>query len=424
MMQNIEIKQVPINDLKPADYNPRRWSEKAISELKESIKRFGLVDPIIANKAPGRENIIIGGHFRWYIAKELGYKEAPVVYIDVPDIAREMELNLRLNKNTGEFDWNLLANFGSEVLLDVGFTSEELDRGFGLGGKDEDEFDVEKELEAIETPNAKIGQVYQLGRHRLMCGDSTNQEHVKTLMGGVLADLVFTDPPYNVNYSGRGKNTSNTILNDHMENDAFQEFLNAVFARYTEATKPNAPLYTCYASSTHREFQTALEKNGWDIKNQIIWVKMVASMGWGDYRWKHEPILYAHKHGNSTQFFGDRKQYTEWKEEKSDIELLDMVKKMIEKEEQGDSTVWRLKRDSKYDHPTQKPLQLVKIALQNSSKRGDVVLDLFGGSGSTLIACEQSERTGYSMELDPKYVDVIIKRYEKETGETAELIAE
>lgn len=421
-MNNLQIKQIPIDQLKPADYNPRKWTAKAVADLKESIKRFGLVEPIVANDAPGRENIIIGGHFRWNIAKELGYKDVPVVYITIPDIEKEMEINLRLNKNTGEFDWDLLANFGGELLLDVGFTSEEMDRGFGLGGKDEDEFDVEKELAQIEIPKAQLGQVYQLGRHRLMCGDSTNQEQVQKLMDGQLADMVFTDPPYNVNYSGRGENTSNTIMNDHMEREQFQEFLDNVFKSYTVATKPEAPMYCCYASRTHREFENAMEKTGWEIKNQIIWVKMVASMGWGDYRWKHEPILYAHKHGSPTPFFGDRKQYTEWKEEKSDIEILDMVKKMISKEEEGDSTVWRLHRDSKYDHPTQKPLQLVKIALQNSSKRGGIVLDLFGGSGSTLIACEQSDRTCYTMELDPKYVDVIIARYERETQDKAILI--
>lgn len=183
--------------------------------------------------------------------------------------------------------------------------------------------------------------------------------------------------------------------------------------------KREAALYCCYASRTHREFEDALNANGFEVRNQIIWVKKVASMGWGDYRWKHEPILYCHQNESKMNFYGDRKQYTEWTEELSDEELLKQVKKMVEKDEAGGSTVWRLHREMKYDHPTQKPIKLVSIAVRNSSKRGDIVLDLFGGSGSTLIACEELNRTCYTMELDPKYVDVIIKRYETLTKEKA-----
>lgn len=231
--------------------------------------------------------------------------------------------------------------------------------------------------------------------------------------------MVFTDPPYNVNYSGRGKNTSNTIKNDHMDESTFRVMLSKWFACYKQAIKPTAPLYCCYASRTHREFEDALNANGFEVRNQIIWVKKVASMGWGDYRWKHEPILYCHQKDSSMPFYGDRKQYTEWTEEMTDDELLQFVKKNISKEEEGGSTVWRLHRENKYDHPTQKPIKLVSIAIRNSSKRDDVVLDLFGGSGSTLIASEGLNRTCYTMELDPRYVDVIIKRYEELTKEKA-----
>lgn len=226
-----------------------------------------------------------------------------------------------------------------------------------------------------------------------------------------------------MNYKGEGKNTSNTILNDHMSEDDFRTFLTNAFRVMAEVSTPNAPAYVCYASKTHREFEDALNANGFIVRNQIIWVKAVASMGWGDYRWKHEPILYCARKGASAEFFGDRSQYTEWKEELSDLELLTRMKKFLEKDDNGGSTVWRLKRDSKYDHPTQKPLALIKIALRNSSKRGSVVLDSFGGSGSTLIACEDYQRRCYTMELDPKYVDVIVKRWEKRTGMTAEKIA-
>jgi DNA modification methylase len=228
--------------------------------------------------------------------------------------------------------------------------------------------------------------------------------------------MVFTDPPYNVNYSGRGKSTSNTIKNDNIGEAEFRTMLTAWFKSYQMALKHDGALYTCYTSRTHREFEDALNANEFEVRNQIIWVKKVASMGWGDYRWKHEPMLYCHKKDGKTEFFGDRKQYTEWTEEPSDAQLLSELRAMVKRDEAGESTVWRLHREMKYDHPTQKPLKLVSIAIRNSSKRDDIVLDLFGGSGSTLIASDQLNRICYTMELDPKYVDTIIKRYEKTTG--------
>ena len=228
--------------------------------------------------------------------------------------------------------------------------------------------------------------------------------------------MIWVDPPYNVNYAGRGKDTSNHIKNDNMAEADFRVMLTAWFAGLKHAAKAESPMYCCYASRTHREFEDALNENGYEVRNQIIWVKKVASMGWGDYRWKHEPILYCHQKDTVMPFFGDRKQYTEWSEEMTDEELLKMIKKNIEKEELGDSTVWRLHREMKYDHPTQKPIKLVSIAIRNSSKRDDVVIDFFGGSGSCMVACEQLNRTNYTMEIDPKYVDVIIKRFEILTG--------
>lgn len=232
--------------------------------------------------------------------------------------------------------------------------------------------------------------------------------------------MVFTDPPYNVNYSGSGANTSTTIKNDNMTEEAFRALLAGAFAKYAAHIKRDGGIYVCYASRTHREFEDALNGAGFEVKQQIIWVKKVANMGWGDYRWKHEPILYAHLKGaGKVNFYGDRKQYTEWTEEPSDEELLKMLRAQVTKDEAGQSTVWRMHREQKYDHPTQKPVKLVAIAIRNSSKRDDIVLDLFGGSGSTLIAADQLNRTCYTMELDPRYVDVIIKRWEQSTGEKA-----
>lgn len=418
MNNELNIQQVNVSELKPAEYNPRRWTDSARNNLTKSLSEFGFVQPIVVNSAPERRGVIIGGNFKLDIAKKKGMTTVPVVWINIPDIAKEKELNLRLNKNQGEFDNELLKQFEANLLTDVGFDSKELDNIF-RSEIHEDDFDAEEELARIEEPIAKIGDVYQLGTHRLMCGDSSKKEDVGKLMGGVRADMVFTDPPYNVNYSGTGKNTSTTIENDHMDEQKFRVMLGEWFARYKENMRPHAPLYCCYASRTHREFEDALNENGFEVRNQIIWVKKVASMGWGDYRWKHEPILYCHQKGDSADFYGDRKQYTEWSEELTDAELLDKVKKMIEKEENGTSTVWRLHREQKYDHPTQKPIKLVSIAIRNSSKRDDIVLDLFGGSGSTLVASHELKRTCYTMELDPRFVDVIIKRYEKLTGEKA-----
>lgn len=213
-----------------------------------------------------------------------------------------------------------------------------------------------------------------------------------------------------MDYAGRGKSTSTKIMNDNMDEAEFRTMLGKWFLSYAQSLKETGALYCCYASRTHREFEDAINANGFEVRNQIIWVKKVASMGWGDYRWKHEPILYCHKKGAPLDFFGDRKQYTEWTEEMSDEELLKMVKGMITKEEEGESTVWRLHREMKYDHPTQKPVKLVSIAIRNSSKRGDVVLDLFGGSFSTMVAAHELSRTCWTMELDARYVDVGIKR--------------
>lgn len=419
----MKITQSKIDDLKPADYNPRKWSDEAKKQVVESIKKFGFVQPIVVNSAPKREGIVIGGNLRLAMAKEMGFDKVPVYYVDIPNLKKEKELNLRLNKNQAEFDFGLLSEFEEELLRVVGFTEQELDKIFD-DTSDDDDFDAKKVAESIKEPTSKIGDIYELGEHRLMCGDATNGVHVMELMNESKADMVFTDPPYNVNYSGRGKKTSNTIKNDHMSEEQFRQFLVSTFKNYVAIMNDRAGLYTCYASRTHREFEDALNEAGLEVINQVIWVKKVASMGWGDYRWKHEPILYCRLAGQAVEFYGDRKQYTEWTEELTDKELLRKVKRMIDREEKGGSTVWRLHRDSKYDHPTQKPLQLCKIAIVNSSIRRQLVVDLFGGSGSTLIAADMVNRRCYTMEIDPVYCDVILNRWEQYSGKKAKKVDE
>lgn len=416
MQTELKVEQVPIEQLKPCEYNPRKWSESARSQLTMSLDEFGFMQPLVVNSNADRRGVVIGGNFKLDIARSRGIKELPVVWVNL-ELAKEKQLNLRLNKNQGEFDNDLLAEFDPAILADVGFDSKEIDKIYAEDP--EDDFDAAKEAAAIGVPVAQTGDLYALGRHRLLCGDATKREDVDKLLGGVRADMVFTDPPYNVNYSGRGEKTSNKIENDNMSEEAFRALLTASFDNYRHVLKADGALYCCYASRTHREFEDALNANNFEVRNQIIWVKKVASMGWGDYRWKHEPILYCHQKGSPVQFYGDRSQYTEWTHEPTDEEILKALREQVKREEAGDSTVWRLHRESKYDHPTQKPIKLVSIAIRNSSKRDDVVLDLFGGSGSTLVAADQLSRTGYLCELDPRYVDVIIKRYEKLTGQKA-----
>ena len=420
-LANVTVEMVSVKELVPAEYNPRYWSPKARAELKASLQKFGFTQPIIANSAENRKGIVIGGNFKLDIAKELEIDTVPVYWMNIPDVNEEKELNLRLNKNQAEFDFTLLAEFEEAMLKEIGFDDKELDKIFQEDDP-EDDFDAEAEYEAIQQPEARYGDVYQLGAHRLVCGDATKPEDLHLLMEGAKADMVWTDPPYNVNYAGQGKKTSNTIKNDHMDESKFREFLKAVFSSFAANMKTNAPLYTCYASRTHREFEDAVEANGFKVRNQIIWVKKVASMGWGDYRWKHEPILYCTREGFAATYYGDRSQYTEWTDEPTDEELLKMVKRQIKKEELGDSTVWRMHRETGYDHPTQKPVKLCQIPIRNSSKRGEIVLDLFGGSGSTLIASEKLGRKCYTMELDRKYVDVIVKRFEELSDTKAVLL--
>lgn len=405
-----------IADLREYELNPRKISPTMFEKLKKSINELGYAELVTIDT----DNTIVAGHQRVRAMIAMG-KQGEEIEVRVPErklTVKEFQQYLLIsNKVTGEFDNEILTEFDADLLSDAGFDSKEIDKIFD--DSHDDDFDGDKEAASIVTPTAQLGEIYQLGRHRLMCGNSANKDDVLKLMGGVQADLVFTDPPYNVNYSGKGKATSNTIKNDNMDEEEFRKMLNDWFANYKLVMKLEAPLYCCYASRTHREFEDALNANGFEVRNQIIWVKKVASFGWGDYRWKHEPILYCHQKGASMPFYGDRKQYTEWSEEMSDAELLKHVKSIVEKDEAGGSTVWRLHREMKYDHPTQKPIKLVSIAIRNSSKRGDIVLDLFGGSGSTLVAAHELSRDARIMELDPKYVDVIIKRYEKLTGEKA-----
>lgn len=395
-----------LRELRPYEKNPRLKDEEGYALLEKSLDEIGMAQDLNITQ----EGTVLSGHRR---VEALKAKFGPDHEVDViiagrPLSDEEMKaVVIWLNKAiAGQWDMDFIEeNWEAEGYGRFGFQEPNLENS---GAQPDDQVP-----DAAAGAESCTGAIWELGRHVLMCGDATNSEDVQNLMGGEQADLVFTDPPYNVNYEGEGKETARKIENDNLDEDSFRSFLKAAFVNMREASKESAALYTCYASSTHREFEDALNFAGFEVKNQIIWVKLVATMGWGDYRWKHEPIFYAHQKGCPINFYGDRCQYTEWTQEKTDAQLLEMVKKMIEKEEKGGTTVWRFNRErEKLPHPTVKPVALIINALKNSSRPGDSVLDLFGGSGSTLIACEKTKRKAYLMEMDAKYCQIIVKRWE------------
>lgn len=416
-MAEFRSEQWPIEKLQGWNKNPRGIMDEDYKRLKQQIQKLGMYKPLLVDTG----GTVLGGNMRLKVLSDLGVKQVWVSVVEPKDDSERLEYALSDNDRAGYYETQELAEMVELNPIDLklykvdiakSITVDDVVARYGPEPDEDEPPDVDEESE----PTSKLGEVYQLGAHRLMCGDATDGAHVQTLMGGVQADMVWTDPPYNVNYSGRGKNTSNTIQGDHEEEAEFRQFLESVFANYRALLKSTGGLYTCYASRTHREFEDALNSAGFSVRNQIIWVKTVASMGWGHYRWKHEPILYCGIEGEKTEFYGDRKNYTEWQEAPTDKELFEFFKEHVEVEERGGSTVWRISRESNYDHPTQKPVRLINKALKNSSKREAVVADLFAGSGSTLSACEQTGRVCYTMELDPKYADVVRKRYAKLAG--------
>jgi DNA modification methylase len=383
----MNIQKIPINQINPAAYNPRKDLQPGDPEyekLKRSMQEFGYVEPIVWNKRSGN---IVGGHQRYKVLLDTGAQEIDCVVVDL-DETKEKALNIALNKIQGDWDYIKLKDLLQE--LDTGEFDIEL-TGFDMGEIEDlvaqlhvPEEIIEDEVpEPPEKPITNPGDLWLLGRHKLLCGDATDPEQVSKLMENQLADMIFTDPPYNVNYEGGTKDRL-TIKNDHMKDDNFRHFLTLAFLNMAQASKAGAPIYVCHAESEGLNFRTAFIEAGWDLKQCIIWVKHHFVMGRQDYHWQHEPMLYGWKPGAAHKFYGDRKQ----------------------------TTVWQIDRPmASREHPTMKPVSLCAKAIENSSKAGDIVLDLFGGSGSTLIACEQLNRTCYTMELDPIYCDVIVQRY-------------
>lgn len=419
----MDIRTIPIDQINSATYNPRvdlQPGDPEYEKLRHSIESFGYVEPIVWNERTGN---MVGGHQRYKIlVNELGQTEVAVSVVSLDD-EQERLLNLALNKVSGRWDEEALAR----LLVELQETGADL----GLAGFDHDEigdliaslpdvpdveeqvvednFDVNQALEAVEEPKTRRGDVWQLGPHLLMCGDATDPTDVARLMDGAKAALVVTDPPYNVAVKSDSERLAadgrSSILNDDMPAEEFAGFLHAVFQNYAEIMEPTAAIYVFHPSSYQREFEDAMNAAGLVVRSQCVWVKNAASFGWSQYRWQHEPVFYAHIKGKAPAWYGDRRQSTVWR-----AGLLG--------EPTEPTTVWEVSRGDvgKYVHPTQKPLELLAIPLRNSSQRGDVITDLFGGSGSTMMACDQLGRICRTMELDPKFCDVIKKRYQSATG--------
>lgn len=373
--------------------NPRQWTKTELDKLKKSLQETPeLLEArgILVYPWEGKY-LVLGGNMRLSALKALKAKDAPcIVFPEGTPIDKLKEVVIKDNGSFGEWDFDSLANeWGDLPLTDWGVPAWETDKSDALTSEDavDDDFDESEVQESI----CKMGDIWLLGEHRLMCGDSTNPEDISKLMDGELADLWLTDPPYNVSYEGKTKEKL-TIENDNMGDNEFREFLIASYAAANANMKGGAAFYIWHADLEGYNFRAACREVGWKVRECLIWQKNTMTMGRQDYQWKHEPCLYGWKDGASHNWYSDRKQTT--------LLVFD-----------------RPTRNS--EHPTMKPIQLIAYQMCNSTKPGDLVLDSFGGSGTTMIAAEQMGRRARLMELDPHYCDVIIARWEKLTGREA-----
>lgn len=387
---NIEKKKV--TELLPADYNPRKDlkpGDPEYEKLKRSLEQFGYVEPVIWNKTTGR---VVGGHQRLKVLQDLGETEIECVIVELSE-EKEKALNIALNKISGEWDTEKLGLLIADLQgadFDVsltGFDQNEIDDLFKDSVKDgihDDDFDVEEELK--KPAITKAGDIWTLGRHRLICGDSTKAETYELLMAGKKANMVLTDPPYNVNYQG---SDGKKIQNDNMENTAFYQFLYDAFVNIEKNMADDASIYVFHADTEGLNFRKAFHDAGFYLSGCCIWKKNSLVLGRSPYQWIHEPCLFGWKQKGKHQWYAGRKETTVWEYDKP-------------------------KKNG--EHPTMKPIALLAYPIMNSSMSNTLILDPFGGSGSTLIACEQSDRSCYTAELDEKYCDVIIKRYIEQVG--------
>lgn len=396
-MENMQIERIDISKLKSAKYNPRKElkpGDPEFEKLKNSITEFGYVEPIIWNKRTGT---VVGGHQRLSVLKHLGETEVDCVVIDV-DEQKEKALNIALNKISGDWDMPLLTDLlkdlndgGYDITL-TGFDMAEYDSFFEdevkESVKEDDDFDIDEQLNNIKETRTKRGDIWVLGKHRLMCGDSTDKGDVARLLGDKRASVVFTDPPWNVDYGGATHPSwkQRSIMNDSMSTEQFGVFLTKAFDAMKEVLIDGAMVYVVMSGQEWGNIMNVMDKCGYHWSSTIIWAKDTLVLSRKDYHTQYEPIWYGWLNGTRACPLEDRKQ----------------------------SDLWQIPRPKRSEeHPTMKPIELVARALVNSSHTNEVALDLFGGSGTTIMASEQTNRQCCMMELDPKYCDVIVERYIK-----------
>lgn len=427
----MNIEKKPVAELKAADYNPRKDlkpGDPEYEKLKRSIQEFGYVEPVIWNKRTG---IVVGGHQRLKVMKDLGFEEVDCVVVDL-DEKQEKALNVALNKISGEWDDTLLANLlkdldrsGYDVTL-TGFDLAEAQELFGSGSMEnvhEDDFDADSAAEEVSEPKTKNGDLWLFGKHRLLCGDCTHKEDVNKVLDGKYANVMVTDPPYNIDYGSTLNGAGRDIANDNMSDDDFYKFLVAFYQAAESGLKKGAPVYVFHSTKETVNFTRALQAAGFKYAQTLIWYKNHFTLGRQDYQWIHEPILYGWKEGAGHYFIDDRTLATVFEAERENIkkmskqELVELVEKILD-------TPTTIIKDNKPvrspDHPTMKPITLCAKLIYNSSHEEDTVFEPFGGSGSTLIAADQLNRKCCAIELEPKYCDVIVRRY-KEAHPDAEV---
>lgn len=415
----MKITDRKVAELIPYEKNPRN-NDKAVDRVAESIKQFGFKVPIVVDS----NGVIITGHTRLKAAQRLGMETVPVIVAD--DLTQEQVTAFRLadNKVAEYSTWNEellieeLMKCGEFNMEALGFDMDILDQGA-------DDLTQDEIPDLPKTARTKPGQIWKLGRHRLICGDSTDPETIRRLTEGEEIDLWITDPPYNIAYEGKTKDKLK-IENDSWKND--QEFINFLvkaFEAAMTAVKPGGVFYIWYADTQALNFRLAAQDAGLEVRQNLIWVKSIFALGRQDYQWRHEPCLYGWKDGAAHYFVDDRRQSTVT-EDGLDLdhmkkeELRDLLKSILT--ETPTTALYFEKPSRSVEHPTMKPVQLFGKQMQNSTRPGEKVLDTFGGSGTTLICAEQLGRQAFLVELDPKYCDVIVERWEKLTGETAELV--
>lgn len=434
-MDNIKVEYVDIDKLQVADYNPRKWDEKKAEELSESIKKFGFVNSLVVNSAPERLNTVIGGHFRLHLAKKLGFSSVPVVYVNITDIEKEKELNLRLNKNTGDWDLDLLAKFDPSLLTNIGFSSEDLDEIFDIDISPE-EFDLEKELKKLDINKIcyRKGDIYQLGAHHLMCGDSTVEDEVLKLMDGEKADMCFTDPPYILDYLKGKKKGGNAITGfgakrnrRYLETDILPDDFTEKWMENIAKVQKDSFSIIVYENWKNICTITSEMSRYWKVKNMIVWHLPNRTQGFaGKYRFfsKHDIAMVGTSPNADISFNMEPEEEGLQNEYETALYAI------------SGKPHWEGYKHGKKYQPTDfieyvasdekssgqgiifgtKPIEILIPYIKVLTKRNDLIIEPFGGSGSTLIAAEKMRRRCFVMEKSPVYCEVIKKRWEKLNG--------